>query len=265
MAALFTNVPPGTYHLRADHDAGIPDGVDVKVTASGPTNVTVRLKWPSVAPIVVRSLQGTLRGPSYFNGQSQPSLSLDLTEAISGRLVKSIQTANNGEFNFEAAPSGLYFLTLKPSGLVAWSGEQITGQIAVAVDQSAPAHYLDIDLGWTSCGLWFLDQNHCAQQDLHIARLSGAILDVNGAAIRDATILLLDHAHKPIQQWHSDNAGKFASLNSLAGTYELVVSAPGFTPLRRNVDFQPTSDSALHSSLTVQLGLGGVCSSAESR
>ena len=76
--ALFRGVRPGSYHLSADHDAGIPDGADLEVKLDGPTDVTVPLKWPITAPVLVRSLKGMIRGPDYLPGQSQPRLSLDL-------------------------------------------------------------------------------------------------------------------------------------------------------------------------------------------
>src|SRR5262245_33044759 len=98
--ALFRSVRPGSYHLSADHDAGIPDGADVEVKLGGPTDVTVHLKWPSVLPIAVRSLKGMMRGPDYLPGQSQSRLSLDLLEGSSGRLLKRVQTTDNGEFRF---------------------------------------------------------------------------------------------------------------------------------------------------------------------
>jgi len=261
--ALFRNVRPGSYHLSADHDAGIPDGADIEVKLGGPTNVTAHLKWPSIAPIAVRSLKGIMRGPDYLPGQSQPRLSLGLLEGSSGRLLKDVQTADNGEFSFEGVRSGLYFLSLKPSGLRAWSGEPITGLIAVAVDPGAQTDHLDIDLGWTSCGLWYADRNKCPEPELKIGQLSGQVLDVTGAAISGATILLLDHAQKLVERLQSDSAGKFASLDSLAGTYELMVSAPGFTPFRRTAHAELRGDSARPSSLTVQLGLGGSCSGVE--
>jgi hypothetical protein len=176
--------------------------------------------------------------------------------------MKSVQTGNDGEFSFEGVASGLYFLNLKASGLRSWSGEPITGLIAVAVDQDAPTDHLDLDFGWTSCGLWYVDRNRCPQPDLQLGELSDQVLDASGAAIPRATILLFDHAQKLVARLQSDNAGKFASLESLAGTYELVVSAPGFTPLHGTAHIELRGDSSLRSSLTVQLGLGGTCSSA---
>jgi hypothetical protein len=56
--ALFRDVPSGTFHLNADHDAAIADGVNLVVKPNGPAEVTITLKWPSVSPVSVRSLNG---------------------------------------------------------------------------------------------------------------------------------------------------------------------------------------------------------------
>lgn len=262
--ALFRSIRPGFYYLNADHDAGIPDGARLEVRSDGPTNVTVPLKWPSIAPILVRSLKGNIRGPDYLPGQSQPMLSLDLLEGISGRSLQSLRTTDTGEFNFGRTAPGLYFLRLKPSGLKGWSGEQVTGLVAVVVDSGASTDHLDVSLGWTSCGLWYADSSTCPQSDLRIEQLSGQVLDAAGAAIQDAKILVFDLTQTLVEGLQSDSAGKFTSTHALAGTYELVVSRAGFTSLHRTVHIEPTPTST-QSRLTVKLGLGGNCSEASTQ
>lgn len=258
--ARFSAVPPGSYHLSVDQDdAGIPDGAALDVKLDGPTDVTVPLKWPSTAPVLVRSLNGTMHRPDYLPGQSQPRLSLDLLEGISGRKLESLQTSDTGEFSFENGAPGLYFLRLKPSGLKGWSGEEITGLVAVAVDPGAPTDHLDVDLGWTSCGLWYADRSQCPQSNLRIEQLSGQVLDTSGAAISEATILLFDPAETLVERLRSDREGKFTSPHQFTGTYQLVVSRPGFTSLRRTLRAGPTGLSAL----TVKLAVFGGCSSAD--
>jgi len=103
-----------------------------------------------------------MRGPDCAPGNAQARLSLDLLEGISGKLVKSTQTSDAGEFRFEGVAPGIYLLNLKPSGLRAWSGEEITGAMAVTVDQSAPEDHLDVDFGWTSCGFSYGDRSRCS-------------------------------------------------------------------------------------------------------
>ncbi len=263
--AFFRGVRPGSYHLSAHHDAGIPDGAELEVKPDGPTDVTVPLKWPNSAPILVRSLKGTIRGPDYLPGRPQPTLSLDVMEGISGKWLMSLQTDDNGEFNFDKVAAGLYFLNLK-SGLTDWSGQPLTGLVAVAVDYAAPTDHLDIGLGSTSCGLWYADRSKCPQSDLQLQQLSGRVIDISGAAIGGAKILLFDLAGKLVEQLQSDRTGNFVSPHSLAGTYELAVSSPGFTVFRRMVHMEPresTSDLTRHSPLTVQLGIFGSCSATQ--
>lgn len=260
--ALFRGVRPESYHLSANRDAGIADGADLEVKSDGPTDVTVPLNWPRVEPVLVRSLKGSIRRPGYFPGQSQPVVSLDLLEAISGQRLKRLQTTNRGEFDFESAAPGLYFLSLRPVDLKDPS-EQITGLIAVAIDREAPTDQLDLDLGWSSCGLWYADRSKCPQGDLYIEQLFGEVRDAAGAAIADAKILLFDPNETLIESLQSDSAGKFISSRSLAGTYKLVVSQAGFTPLRSTVHAKSTSGGTRHSPLTVRLGVFGNCSTAK--
>lgn len=260
--ALFRGVRPGSYHLTAEHDAGIPDGAELEVKLNGPTGVSVLLRWPNSAPVLVRSLKGTIRGPNYVPGGSEPSFSLDLLEGTSGRRLKSMQTADGGEFNFESDTPGLYFLSLKSSGMKGWSGETIAGLIAVTVDRGAPADHLDVDLVWTSCGLGYADRSQCPQSDLQIEQLSGQVLDASGAAIPDAKILLFDPAATLVERLQSDSAGRFASSHLLAGDYQLVVSSAEFTPLRRTAHAERPGNPSRLSALTVQLGVSGSCSQA---
>jgi hypothetical protein len=263
--ASFRGVAPGSYVVSADLDAGVAAGAALDVKLDGPTDLVVPMKWPNIPPVLVRSLKGRIRGPDYRPGTSQLRLSLDLLEAISGKRLKSFETTDSGEFNLESAAPGLYFLRLNPSGLRGWSGEEITGLIAVAVDHSAPTDHLYLDLGWTSCGLWYSDASNCPQGDLQIGELSGRVLDTSEAAIAGASILLFDPAAKLVEQLQSDRTGTFTSNHLLAGTYQLVVSMPGFTPLRRTVHKEPTGDSKLLPPFTAELGVFGFCSFADQR
>ncbi len=247
-------VRPGSYHLSADHDAGVPDGADLVVKLDGPANVTIPLRWPSVAPILVRSLKGTIHTPDQLPGSPQPRLALDLLEGASGHTLKSLETTESGEFSLEGAAPGLYFLNLRPSGL-----------IAVAVDNAARADRLDLDIGWTSCGLWYADRSMCPRSDLRIEKLSGQVTDASGAAISDARILLFDRTETLVDELRSDSAGKFASPGPWDGPYELVVTSAGFTPLRTTVHMERRGNSSLLSPLAVQLGVGGACSVANSQ
>ncbi len=255
--ALFRGVRPGSYHLRAEHDAGVPDGAHLEVKVDVPTGVTVPLRWPSLPLLLVRSLKGTMRGPDYLPGQHEPGLSLDLLDVSSGRKLKTVQTSDNGEFNFEYSTPGRYFLSLNPPGQ--------GGFIAVAVDRDARTEQLDLDIGWSSCGLYYSDTSTCPQSELQTEEVSGRVVDSGGAMIPRAKILLLDPAGTVVRQLQSDDTGRFTSSGSLAGTYLLVVSSGGFTPYRRTVHVKPARDQARRSLITVQLGALGRCSSAHAQ
>ena len=117
---------------------------------------------------------GKMHLPDYLPLEAQPGLS-----------------TQSGEFDFESATPGLYFLSLRPSGETNRPGGEIVGQIAVAVEPEAPVDHLGLDLGWTSCGLFYTDRSQCPQGDFEIQQLSGRVLDASGAAIANAKILLI--------------------------------------------------------------------------
>jgi hypothetical protein len=173
----------------------------------------------------------------------------------SGLKLRSLLTNEHGHFDFGDVEPGLYFLSL--------ALPQTTARIAVTVDRGAPSDHLDIDIGWTSCGVWFVDRSKCARSDLRIAQLSGEIVDTSGGAIPHAAILLSGSGETVVERVQADAAGRFASLHSLPGTYELTVSSPGFTSLHATVHIDPGGNSPSPSSLTVRLGVGGTCSSAD--
>jgi hypothetical protein len=263
--AVFRSVGTGSYFLTANHEVDSLNGAALQVSPDGPTGVTVPLKWPSITPVSVRSLKGTIRGPDFLPGQPQPKLSLDLLDARSGRKLKSSQSNDRGEFDFETAAPGMYFINLNPSGLIGWSGEQISGQIVVDVDQGAPTDSLDLDLSWSSCGMSYADGGKCPKRDLQTEQLSGQVVDPSGAILPGANILLSGADGARVEQLVSDREGKFASSRLLSGTYTLLVTRTGFMPYRGTVRAEPNGQPAHRSSFTVQLGGFGNCADANPR
>lgn len=261
--ARFRHIAPGDYSVRANSFAASESAV--RVSVGGPSGVIVPLRWPAIGLLTSSALQGVIRGPGFFPSRSQPILSIDLVESISGRVLKSFQTTESGEFNVQGVAPGLYFLNLKPSGLTAWSEEEINGPIAIAIDATASADHVAVDLAWTSCGLWYANSAICPGDDLRGARLAGQVQDETEAAIAGASIMLFDRDKKLIEQSRSDNAGNFAFQRSAPGTYQIIVTEPGFTPLIRIVHLSPTNNAALPSPLNVKLGLIGRCSIASAQ
>jgi hypothetical protein len=123
---------PGQY-LGADHDNGYGIQLDVK---PNPANIIVPMRWPSIEPIHVRSLSGSMRAPDSVPGRQQPVLSLELLDGISGRVLSSISTTGSGAFDLGKLVPGLYFIHLKP---YAAFSQKVEGLISVAVDPAAPA------------------------------------------------------------------------------------------------------------------------------
>jgi len=254
--ALFRNVPPGSYSLTVDHDDGVGAAANVQVKRDGPADATVALVWPSVGPVAVRSLNGVVLYESGQPAKVQGAMSVDLLDGFSGRRLRGGRVTGSGAFDFGTVAPGLYFLDLNPSA------GALSGLIAVAVDPSAGSDHLELDLGETDCGLFYTDRSKCAHAELKVDQLRGRVVDANGAGIADADIKLFSPAGGGlVEQLQSDEEGNFASPRSAVGTYRLVVSRGGFTPLRETLRIGANSDAA-GSFLTVQLGLVGSCTLA---
>jgi hypothetical protein len=248
--ALFRDVPEGSYNVGADHDAGIPDGVSIRVRRSEPSEAVVPLRWPSSTPILASSLKGSLYLPDWISGQPQPSLSLELLEAVSGRKLKSGTTDEKGSFDFAGFGRGLYFLRLNASAFTPG------GLIAVEIEPGVTMARLDLSLGWNSCGLHYIDHSKCPPTNLHLDRLEGRVVDATESAIQNAEILVLSVDGKLAQQTRSDSAGRFAPLRPEDGTYQLMVRAEGFGTLRGTLAFDSNGASL---PLEFQLGVAGLC------
>jgi hypothetical protein len=243
--ARFANLDPGSYFLTADHDSGVMDGLIVDVRPSGATNVTVSLNWPNAAPLQVRSVSGTLRGPDYYPRQTQVEVLLSLLEGVSGRVIGTTQTDSKGGFSFAGAiPSGIYFLRLIPSELRAWDGEQIEGMIAIEVDPKAAQDALDLDLGWSSCGLGYAQR--AKYPEMKVSKLCGDVADDAGGVISDAQVMLLANGENAeiLEETRSGTDGQFTLRGRNEGTYMLLVKSPGFQPFLRvmHMDTSGTSE-----------------------
>lgn len=92
-----------------------------------------------------------------------------------------------------------------------------------------------------------------AQQNSSVSKLSGTILDPNGAAISGAKVLAVNSLSSAKSQTVSDAQGKFFFENLPIGDYKIVVSANGFNEINkivrldlqtRTLDFQLTVKTA---------------------
>lgn len=254
--STFTNLSPGSYLLTSDHDGGgIADAVVVNVSANGPANVTVPLRWPSATPISVRAPAGTARGPDFYPSQMQIPLSLSLIEGLSAHVVATTLTDSKGRFAFSAVvPAGIYFLRLNASGLRGWSGEQMEGLMTFEVSGEATDDALDLDMGWSSCGLMYAQQPKYSE--ITLRKIHGDVADISGGAIANAQILVLatDVNAAVVAETASGKKGQFALQEQHEGVYRLVIKSPGFQPYVRLIRIVPTaSDESSRQPLRLRL------------
>lgn len=245
--ATFKNVQAGSHLILPGEDTAEGDGVFVDVKAGGPPNVTVPLKWPSVAPLAARNLRGALHGPDYGNGYGQEAFTVHLLEARSRRELKKLDTNDRGEFDFDTTTPGIYILKFN------------LGEIPIAIDNTAANAELKIDFGTTSCGLMFADANDCHQGELLTNRFAGRLVDPTGAIIPGAKVTLLDESGDDVENLQSDTEGRFFSARTISGLYTFEVSSSGFAHYRGRVRIEPNATPAEATPLNIRLGLAGSC------
>jgi hypothetical protein len=229
--AQFRNLPLGSYVLGSERNGESADGTIVKVVASAAEGRTVRLRWPNDAPVRVRSMSGTLRVSDYYPQQTQAQFSLSLEEAISGRLIGASRSDTDGQFAFDiSVQPGIYFLQLSDS-----STKEHEGTITVEVDRDAQQLGMNLDLGWTSCGLNYSERR--SYPDMNETKLCGDVSDDAGAVIANVDVWLLSNNEVPrvLEQTHTDEKGQFILQEQQEATYRLVVKRAGFFPFIRVV------------------------------
>lgn len=226
--ARFADLYTGSYVLTPDHDGEVADGVLVDVEAVRAGDATIQLTWPNASPLPIRTVSGTLRLPDYYPRQTQSQFSLSLLEGISARVVATTHTDSMGRFTFDGTiPAGIYFL--QPNS----SEGKSRGEITIEVDPSAEQDALDLDLGWTTCGLVYSQRNK--GPEIRASDLCGDVADVIGGAISNADVVLLAMAEdgEILDQARSDANGQFVLREQQEGTYRLLVKRRGFQPFIR--------------------------------
>jgi hypothetical protein len=252
----FQDIPPGDYHIEAEFDAGIRDGATIQVTASGPKNATIPIRWPNQAPLIVQAPQGVLHWHKNEPDQRQSVLQVDLLDARTGKLQESTQTTSEGAFALKTPGPGLYFLRVTPTNSAPEGGIRAAVKIPIRVESHAPQLDLELDFGWSSCGVTYVALHACSQQELSIPYLSGQVVDTAGTSIARATVRLFNGDRTIAEQLTSDEEGRFVSTKPLNGSYELTVAATGFTSLRQKVRGSVPKDGVRPASLRIRLGLG---------
>jgi hypothetical protein len=240
--ARFDGLFPGSLVVSTQYDGDMADAVEVHVSSTGPADATVELTWPSRTPLSVRSVRGILRGPDYYPTRAQGQLSISLVEGASARVIETTQSDSKGQFSFSAeVPSGIYYLRLNPSGIRGWDGEQIQGTIPIEVSSAGNQDALDLDLGWTSCGLSYAQR--VSEPDLKVHKICGDVTDTEGGVVDKAQVLLLadKDVAEVLEQTKSGRMGEFAIEERNEGSYQLIVKSPGFRPSLRVLHVEPAA------------------------
>jgi len=242
------------------------DGAESRVRREGTAGVTVKLKWPSTTPLQVRSAEGMLRLPDFDpRHPTQKQLSLTLIEALSNSVIGTAEADSGGRFSFPTPQPGLYFVRLNSSEVKSWSGDEISGDITIYVTPDAKSNGLSLDLGWSTCGLYYSDLSQCPQPELTVAQVCGDVFDPSGAVISKAQILLLKGEENPVAvaETSSDAKGHFFLPSPAVGTYELYAKGPsGFRGAHSTIHLSATNPAEYCvKPIPIQLGVFGSCSS----
>jgi hypothetical protein len=251
----FTELSPGSYFLRAEHDAGVPDGFEVDVSPNGPRDVTVSLRWPNQRPLDVESAKGELHTFDYYPSKTQSQFSLSLVEGVSGNVIARTETDSKGwfDFNLDALP-GIYFIQLSLGGHRASSEPRDLGDIAIEIARPAERKLLDLDIGWTDCGLSYAER--VKYPDIKSHQICGEITDSLGEAISNAQVMLLEDGKgtEVLQETRSAADGRFTFAGQPEGVYQLLIKSRGFRPFLRIVHLEPVSPTqACQEPIVVQL------------
>jgi hypothetical protein len=150
-------------------------------------------------------------------------------------------TDSQGRFHFaDTVPPGIYFLRLSLSGLRSQFGG---GMIPIEVSDTAKQSGLDLDLGWSSCGLSYSEQRQ--YPEMTVGKLCGDIADTVGGAVSKAQIFLLQDGEeaKIVDQTQSGANGQFNLQEQHEGVYQLLVKSPGFSPFLRTTHVVPAGEA----------------------
>jgi hypothetical protein len=227
--AHFSHLSVGSFWLSADHDGGIGEAVVVYVSPNGPANATLYLSWPHPAPLSVRSASGMLRDQDYYPNQEQAPFSISLLEGISGREIEKTQTDIKGRFKFTTeTPAGIYFIRLNPTVLRGPSDRSDGGMIVIEVNHEAKLEALDLDLGWTDCGLSYVEREK--QPELNLDKICGVVTDSEGGVVSNAQVILLAEGDDTnvLERTQTGTQGQFTFPDQRDGIYELLVKSAGF-------------------------------------
>jgi hypothetical protein len=153
--------------------------------------------------------------------------SLELRDALTGRVVGTSRSMDSGEFAFPGVANGLYLLNLK-------DGE--AGEFAIGISPSAHADHLDLELAPGPCGSFFTDRSRCPDPVFRTSQFSGDVTDGSGGFIPGANVILRNNVGAVIEQIQTGESGEFALTRTLSAAATVEIEALGFTTLRGTVE-----------------------------
>ncbi len=180
----------------------------------------VKLKWPNPKPLEVKSARGRVAIPESGPKRTlEKPISLALVDAISNTVIAVTETENRGYFFFPTPNRGLYFIRLNHTRIKTWSGEEMTGDIPIEIAPDAISEGVDLDLGWSSCGLYYSDMKQCQQPEVTVSNMCGEVFDPVGAIIAKADVYLFrdEHDEVPVAEATSDARGRFSMTEVTPG------------------------------------------------
>lgn len=185
----------------------------------------------------------------------------------------STETTPSGAFAFDLNQPGIYFLSVTESNPRDPKATPMAGLIPISLEPDAAAEHLDLELGWSDCGLFYLDLLPCPRPNLLLQQLRGRVIgpsgelivkgrdllnhtvppfNPDGYAIENADIYLVDPGGNLVEHLVSGPSGEFASSRPLTGAYDLFVRDWGYGTLRARLLAAP-AEVQPNGALTVQL------------
>lgn len=222
--AEFSNIPAGSYYVRASHDPPAIDDLSVDVAPTSPENKTLSLTWPSSLAISVQSAAGTLRSTNFYPRQFQDQLSLSLLDGRTGRVIATTVTDKTGRFAFEdSVGAGIYFIQIAEPPYV-------DGAIAIEVRRRAKFERMDLYISNSGCGLMYSRRQPTL--DITAREICGDVTDTSRAAVSRAGVWLFsnDGDRRIIESTKTDGSGHFALAERQDGVYQLAIQRSGFVP-----------------------------------
>jgi hypothetical protein len=143
----FKGIASGDHYLCAKNGSDLRMFAWVKVSTQEADERTIQVNLPGSSPIVVRNIGGVIRWERRLN--------IALLDYNTSKLLAKTETNSIGEFHEKTVPVGKYWLEISSA---AKGDEQ--GRVLVELRPEADEKQIDLDVGFTSCGMTSLQHRH---------------------------------------------------------------------------------------------------------